>query len=408
VRPAPRVPTGAAAGLVARETEYARLSREVAEERERVQRLDSRQFAANIAASAVADGAARVTVVDPAYLPTRPVGMRPKLLMLGGSAIALLLGLATCAAFAWIDDRVRDRGDLERLKLAPLLTEVPWDAAGARGDAGSADTPARRVRRRHVLRGAIGDRLALPASTDGGAAHASGGPHGSALAIATRAGDGSGDGGGEASGLLEAGEEAARAELGDLLDPRLVLLRAPSSAGAASFRLLRHRVLERGGDPPAVILVTSASADEGKTTCALNLALALSEGGRAKVLLLDANFRRPAVTRVLGLLDCRSSEPWVTVEQLTPFLHVALDSQPDALDGHGMTGRIERLLEDGYDFLVIDGPPVLGSADVNVLQESATSVVLTAWAGRSHGTTVRQAVEQIGAAKVAGIVLMVA
>ena len=43
---------------------------------------------------------------------------------------------------------------------------------------------------------------------------------------------------------------------------------------------------------------------------------------------------------------------------------------------------------------------------MNVLQESASSVVLTAWAGRSHGSAVRQAIEQIGPGKIAGVVLM--
>src|SRR5262245_780030 len=54
------------------------------------------------------------------------------------------------------------------------------------------------------------------------------------------------------------------------LDPRLILLREPDSERAASFRLLRYRLAERGN--PRAIVVTSAEPRSGKTTCAVNLA----------------------------------------------------------------------------------------------------------------------------------------
>jgi Mrp family chromosome partitioning ATPase len=170
--------------------------------------------------------------------------------------------------------------------------------------------------------------------------------------------------------------------------------------------VLRHRLIERGDDDVRVILVTSSDAEEGKTTCALNLALALSESGRAKVLLLDAHFRRPAVSRVLGLMEFCAPELWVAIEQVTPFLHVALDSQPASFDGGRIASRLEQLAADDYDFIVIDGPPILGSADVNLIQDSVSGVVLTTWSHRSHATKLREAVGQIGSGKLFGMVLL--
>src|SRR4051812_33115113 len=67
-------------------------------------------------------------------------------------------------------------------------------------------------------------------------------------------------------------------------DHRLILLRDPDSARAASFRVLRHRLEQRGN--PRTIAVTSAEEGEGKTTCAANLAMALGECERARVLLV--------------------------------------------------------------------------------------------------------------------------
>jgi Mrp family chromosome partitioning ATPase len=404
VQAAPRTAGPSTAALAALETEYARLAREVGEERERLQILDSKHFAVSMAASSVAENATRVKVLDPAYLPTRPTGTRPKLLLAIGSALALLLAVSTCLAFAVFDDRVRDRHDIERLGLPPLLSEVPLltdTAADDRPGSGKTSRPHSAVTRRgrHPLLVPGPRRRALPPA-NGASTHEGGR---GALAVLRRTfpdpdQDSAEPRPGDATPVQDA--------VGAQLDPRLVLLRAPSSLGAASFRVLRHRITQRCSDSPGVILVTSAMVEEGKTTCALNLALALAEGGRAKVLLLDANFRRPAVSRILGLLEFETTDPWVAVEQLTPNLHVALDSQATGIDGHSLSTRVEHLLNDGYDYLVIDGPGVLGSADVNVLQESSSLVVLTVWAERTRGTAVRRAIEQIGPEKLAGIVLM--
>src|SRR4051812_41850882 len=81
-------------------------------------------------------------------------------------------------------------------------------------------------------------------------------------------------------------------------DPRLVLLTAPGSAQARSYRLLQHRVFAKGA--PRVIAVTSAEPGEGKTTCAANLALAFAEATLSRVLLMDANLARPAVAELFG------------------------------------------------------------------------------------------------------------
>src|SRR5262249_4608672 len=168
------------------------------------------------------------------------------------------------------------------------------------------------------------------------------------------------------------------------LDPRLLMVGAPDSAAAASFRVLRHRLAERTG--VKVILVTSPRAGEGKTTCAVNLALALGEAGRARVLLLEANLRCPSVARLLGFqprmcipgqLEIHKRDalaPWVAVECGIPWLHtiaVAPEAQSrPLLDGPGLSQCIDGLRRAGYDYVVIDSPSILGSADVNLIEES--------------------------------------
>src|SRR5215471_14436766 len=80
----------------------------------------------------------------------------------------------------------------------------------------------------------------------------------------------------------------------------LVMLTLPDSSRAATYRVLRHRLSQLGD--PRVILVTSAQAGEGKTVCAANLAIALGECGRARVLLVEGNLRMPSLGELFGFV----------------------------------------------------------------------------------------------------------
>jgi Mrp family chromosome partitioning ATPase len=203
-------------------------------------------------------------------------------------------------------------------------------------------------------------------------------------------------------------------------DPRLVLVNDPDSQRAASFRVLRHRLLERGAI--RTIVVSSALPKEGKTTCAANLAIALGECERARVLLLECNMRAPALSGVFGFVppECFAKQlvrhreqpldPWTVVEVCQPWLHVAAIHPETAstplLDGLAFEIAIERLRLGSYDFIVIDGPPVLGAADVNLMQDAVDGVLLTTWARRSRASELRRASEQLGNRKLAGVVML--
>jgi len=203
-------------------------------------------------------------------------------------------------------------------------------------------------------------------------------------------------------------------------DPRLELVIDPDSERSAQFRVLRHHLLELG--KPQVIVVASPRQGDGKTTTALNLALALSECGRAKVLLADANVRRPQLANVFRVLP-----PWCFYEQLVThrnqpmapwsfidipqlWLHVAPINprieKTQLLDAVAFDIAMERLRIAGYDHVVIDAPPVLGSADVNLMADAADGVVLALRAKRSTSRDLRKAVDQLGGNKVIGTVLV--
>jgi Mrp family chromosome partitioning ATPase len=204
------------------------------------------------------------------------------------------------------------------------------------------------------------------------------------------------------------------------VDPRLVLVAEPDSERAAAFRVLRHHVLERGH--PQVIAVTGPYQGCGKTTTAVNLAMALSERGRAKVLLVDGNLRAPRLAALLRFVP-----PWCFAEQLEQhreqpflpwgfvhlpklFLHVAaINPRAEVehrLDAPAFAIAMDRLRLAEYQHIIIDCPSVLGSADTNLIQDAADGVLLCAQTKKVTARQMRDAVEQLSPTKILGTALL--
>jgi Mrp family chromosome partitioning ATPase len=226
-------------------------------------------------------------------------------------------------------------------------------------------------------------------------------------------------------------------------DERLVLWREQESTTAGSFRLLRQRLIERGD--PRMVLCTSAGASEGKTTVAVNLAIALAELGKHRVLLLETAFRGPVLAEVFGFKPPRGfagqlarhrthpNEPWVVVQIATSQLFVlaaeprccvhcaaviAEDAQFCGMCGKnvplGATATLDavtysaavRRFRESFDYLVVDAPSVLASGDVNLIQDAADAIVFATRKGRSQGRDLRRAIDQVAPAPVAAIALL--
>ncbi len=205
----------------------------------------------------------------------------------------------------------------------------------------------------------------------------------------------------------------------DELSPHLAMLRDPYSARADGYRALRHKMAAKGD--PKVVGVTSPGRREGKTTAAINLAASLREGARGRVLLVEANLRAPSVASTLGFMPpvcfneqvlrhkAEPLEPWTAAEVL-PQLHVMainpMNKYPPLIDPVGFSIAIDRLRIAGYDYVVVDTPPVLDSADVNMISDSVDGFVMTVMARRSDARSVRRAMDQLGAVTFLGTVFL--
>jgi Mrp family chromosome partitioning ATPase len=216
-----------------------------------------------------------------------------------------------------------------------------------------------------------------------------------------------------------AAEHRCRAGLRGLVDPRLVLLREPGSDRAAAFRLLCQRLVAAG--LPRVLAVSSARPHNGKTTCAINLALALTERahGRGRVLLVDGNFFEPALAEIFAIdeqtptlpeMDSTGLAPYELFE-LAPRLDLAAivpsreDSAPHS-EAFTCEALVERLSELPYDSLIIDAPALDGSPKVGRLLAVTDAVLLTVRSGHTSRTDVRRAVDELGRDKVLGAALV--
>ena len=169
--------------------------------------------------------------------------------------------------------------------------------------------------------------------------------------------------------------------------------RKPSNM-AESFRAVLTSILFSGqnGDRPHVLMLTSGSPREGKTTVATNLGIALAEIGR-RVLLIDGDMRKPRLHEIFDLPNERGlsnilqegklsdEELKGTVRETTvPGLSVlpsgpATSSAANLLHSEIMEDLLERLEKD-FDMILIDTPPMLQMPDARVVGRLADGVIL--------------------------------
>lgn len=200
----------------------------------------------------------------------------------------------------------------------------------------------------------------------------------------------------------------------------LVTVNDLHSAGSQAYRKLRtHLIFSQGGQPPRTLLITSPAASEGKTTVSANLATTFAQQG-LRVVLVDADLRRPRMHGVFGL----SRTPGLTevLQNEAPLeeglrsthvegLHVLgagrLVAAVSELLGGAAMGRLLRELNGRYDVVVLDTPPVLAAADAEILAAQADAVLVVVRAGQTERQSAHYAIQQLRAigARIVGAVL---
>ncbi len=185
----------------------------------------------------------------------------------------------------------------------------------------------------------------------------------------------------------------------------LVTKSRPRSQMAESYRALRTSLLLTfAGGPPKVILVTSALPEEGKTTTSVNSAIVLAQKG-TRVLLIDADLRRPSIHKTLGmgptaglsnvLTGAATLQQAIVPSTILPDLFVLPAGTPppnpaELLASVKMKNVLEELRKQ-YDHVVIDSPPTLSVTDAVVMSTGADAVVLVIRSGHTTKPALRRA-----------------
>jgi polysaccharide biosynthesis transport protein len=195
----------------------------------------------------------------------------------------------------------------------------------------------------------------------------------------------------------------------------------PKSEVAESYRALRTSILLSSfGAPPKVILITSALPQEGKTTVSSNSAMVLAQKG-GRVLLVDADMRRPGVSKALGIKSTRglstvlsgvdrvenSVVPFPQLPNLQILPAGPVPPNPVELLGSNVMKDYLARWRNEFDHIIIDTPPCLSVTDSVVLSVEADRVILVARAGQTPKAALRRASELLQQvnARVMGVVL---
>lgn len=207
-------------------------------------------------------------------------------------------------------------------------------------------------------------------------------------------------------------------------DPKKIsqlVLNSPKSALAESFRSLRttirFKLREQNENP--VLFITSARANEGKTTIAMNLASAFAHTGN-RVLLIDADLRNPSLHKLIGTRNQQNLVGYLSgeypLDQLSqtsnvPNLDIVVAGTPPTDPSELLANtKMEALLKAAgqhYDVVILDGPPILGLADAMILTSLANITLLTVHANDTSTSTINNALKRLQetGAQVSGIIL---
>jgi len=199
------------------------------------------------------------------------------------------------------------------------------------------------------------------------------------------------------------------------------------TAVAENFRRVKRQILanasgSRAGAPPAnLLLVTSALPGEGKTYCAINLAISIALEVDRTVLLVDADVAKPSVPGALGLkadrglmdalLDSQmdlAEVLWKTdIGRLTLMpVGSAHKHATELLASDAMHGLLHEMAERYRDRIIIfDSPPLLAASEAGVLASQVGQIVMVVEAEKTSASALKDAIGRIEASKVAGLLL---
>jgi len=215
-------------------------------------------------------------------------------------------------------------------------------------------------------------------------------------------------------------EGRRRLEKGVSYPVELITFGRPKSMLSEAYRNIRTSLLLSFSEkPPKKIVITSPNPSEGKTTTAINTAIALSQTG-AQVLVIDSDMRKPRIHKVFAVengaglssfLSGQGELDSIVKKTNVPNLYYIpagpIPPNPSELLGSNLFKNMMESLEERFDHIVLDSPPVLGFADSIILSTLVDGVILVVLGGKTPRETLQRAKEVLHQvnAKILGVVI---
>lgn len=201
---------------------------------------------------------------------------------------------------------------------------------------------------------------------------------------------------------------------------QIVSLVAPDSFAADQYRTLRHTVERLRQEIGLQVLgVTSPSPGDGKSVTTLNLAGALAQSSEARVLVIDADLRRPSIAKYLGLASSRTPglanvlkcecEFADTIRHLERFNLAVLPAGSPQLSPYELLNspQFDALIKDArrhFDFVVVDTPPAVPLPDCRLIERSVEGFLVVVAAHKTPRRQLGETLALLDSTKVVGVV----
>ncbi|HEY4932109.1 MAG TPA: CpsD/CapB family tyrosine-protein kinase [Terriglobales bacterium] len=201
-------------------------------------------------------------------------------------------------------------------------------------------------------------------------------------------------------------------------EQRLISITNPNSPGAETFRVLSTRLAHlRRKRPLKKLLITSAVGDEGKSVVSVNLALTLARRAGERVLLIEADLRRPTASALLASSPLRGIAEWhehklalqdafYQVEGLPLWLLSAgkgIEEPLPLLESDAFAQMLNAVSE-GFDWVLLDSTPMLPMADATSLSRLCDGVLVVVREGHTRKRTLNRALDSIEKSKQLGFI----
>ena len=204
-----------------------------------------------------------------------------------------------------------------------------------------------------------------------------------------------------------------------ILNPLLVAALAPKSFAAEQYRSLRTRLAQmEGSGGLRTVLITSPQKGEGKSVTASNLALTIAQELQRRVVLVEADLRKPSLQHLFGLppgpglaeyltgaVDLKDALQFVPEHNLTLLTAGTAPLNPAELLGSTAMRRLLDHLRTRFDRVILDTPPVLPLADVAILAPIVDGSLIVVRAGVTPKPAIENALRAFDASRLLGVVL---